>query len=33
MAARARIEALLERLAPSQTDTTRSPSDTHKDLS
>lgn len=33
MAARARIDALLERLAPSQADATRSPSDIHKDHS
>jgi cell division protein ZapB len=33
MAARARIDALLERLAPSQVDPARSPSDTHKDHS
>ncbi|MBA4212779.1 MAG: DUF904 domain-containing protein [Polaromonas sp.] len=33
MAARARIDALLERLTPSQVDTARSPSDAHKDHS
>ena len=33
MAARARIDALLERLAPSQADAARSSSDTHKDHS
>lgn len=33
MAARARIDALLERLAPSPADAARSPSDTHKDHS
>ena len=33
MAARARIDALLERLTPSPVDAGRSPSDTHKDHS